>query len=124
SRQRRRLVGELAPAFLVVADAVRDKLDGRDELRRLAGRGVRRRPSARRFRILDSRACADQGARRRLAPGPGARPRPQGQPVAVPTAFLAPRIAWALYLLVAVMWLIPDRRIEAVWESEKRHPPS
>lgn len=27
-------------------------------------------------------------------------------------AFVDPRIAGALYLLVALMWLIPDRRIE------------
>ena len=27
-------------------------------------------------------------------------------------AFVDARIAWAIYLLVALMWLIPDRRIE------------
>jgi uncharacterized membrane protein len=32
--------------------------------------------------------------------------------VAVPLAFLRPWISCALYVLVAVMWLVPDRRIE------------
>jgi uncharacterized membrane protein len=31
---------------------------------------------------------------------------------AVPVAFADARIAWALYIGVAVVWLIPDRRIE------------
>ncbi len=39
--------------------------------------------------------------------------------VAIPSAFLDPRIACALYILVAVMWLIPDRRIEAVLGGRK-----
>ena len=32
--------------------------------------------------------------------------------IAIPCAFLSPWIAGALYVLVALMWLIPDRRIE------------
>ena len=32
--------------------------------------------------------------------------------VAIPLAFVDPRIACGLYVLVAVMWLVPDRRIE------------
>jgi len=32
--------------------------------------------------------------------------------VAVPLAFLEPAIAMALYVTVAIMWLVPDRRIE------------
>jgi uncharacterized membrane protein len=31
---------------------------------------------------------------------------------AVPLSFVNPRLAFALYVLVALMWLIPDRRIE------------
>jgi uncharacterized membrane protein len=31
---------------------------------------------------------------------------------AVPLAFVDPRLALALYILVAVIWLVPDRRIE------------
>ncbi|HUR19309.1 MAG TPA: TMEM175 family protein [Vicinamibacterales bacterium] len=32
--------------------------------------------------------------------------------VAIPTAFLVPGLAQALYVVVALMWLVPDRRIE------------
>jgi uncharacterized membrane protein len=34
--------------------------------------------------------------------------------LAVPLAFVSPWIAGALYVLVAAMWLVPDRRIEEV----------
>jgi uncharacterized membrane protein len=33
--------------------------------------------------------------------------------VAIPVSFVSPRLACALYVLVAVIWLIPDRRIES-----------
>jgi len=32
--------------------------------------------------------------------------------VAIPLAFVRPWLAWMIYISVAVMWLIPDRRIE------------
>lgn len=32
--------------------------------------------------------------------------------VAIPLAFVKSWLAWALYVFVAVMWLVPDRRIE------------
>jgi uncharacterized membrane protein len=38
---------------------------------------------------------------------------------AVPAAFLHPWIACALYVLVAVMWLVPDRRIEATLAEQQ-----
>ncbi len=34
--------------------------------------------------------------------------------VAIPLAFVQPWIACAIYVLIAVLWLIPDRRIEKV----------
>jgi uncharacterized membrane protein len=34
--------------------------------------------------------------------------------IAILLAFTNPWISFALYILVAVMWLIPDRRIERV----------
>jgi uncharacterized membrane protein len=37
--------------------------------------------------------------------------------VAIPLAFVKPWFACALYVLVAVMWLIPDRRIEKTLNS-------
>ncbi len=35
-----------------------------------------------------------------------------GYMIAIPLAFVRPWIAFLLYILVAIMWLIPDRRIE------------
>ena len=34
--------------------------------------------------------------------------------VAIPMAFIAPGVSFAMYVLVAVIWFIPDRRIEKV----------
>jgi uncharacterized membrane protein len=36
---------------------------------------------------------------------------------AIPAAFVEPWISYGLYIIVAIMWLIPDRRIEAVFRS-------
>jgi uncharacterized membrane protein len=36
--------------------------------------------------------------------------------VAIPAAFVSPWISGALYVAVALMWLVPDRRIERVLE--------
>jgi len=41
-----------------------------------------------------------------------------GYLVAIPMAFVHPLVACLLYILVAVMWLIPDRRIERKISSE------
>jgi len=37
--------------------------------------------------------------------------------VAIPLAFLSPMLAGGLYVLVAIIWLIPDQRIEKVLAS-------
>ena len=34
--------------------------------------------------------------------------------IAIPLSFASPWLAYALYVLVAVMWLVPDRRIEKI----------
>jgi uncharacterized membrane protein len=41
-----------------------------------------------------------------------------GYVVAIPVAFVSPLIAFLLYVSVAIMWLIPDRRIERKMSSE------
>jgi uncharacterized membrane protein len=41
-----------------------------------------------------------------------------GYVVAIPVAFLRPWIAYLLYVLVAIMWLIPDKRIERKMASD------
>jgi hypothetical protein len=37
---------------------------------------------------------------------------------AIPLAFVSPWIAGTLYVAVAIMWLIPDRRIERMLAAE------
>ena len=41
---------------------------------------------------------------------------------AVIVAFTAPRVSMAIYVLVALMWLVPDRRIERALAHEGRRP--
>ena len=43
--------------------------------------------------------------------------------VAIPLAFVHQAIADALYVLVAVIWLVPDRRIEMTVEARSGHVP-
>jgi uncharacterized membrane protein len=40
----------------------------------------------------------------------------------VVTSFLAPRLAGGIYVLVALMWLIPDRRLEHVIRTSDQRP--
>ncbi|HEV2805715.1 MAG TPA: TMEM175 family protein [Chthoniobacterales bacterium] len=40
----------------------------------------------------------------------------------VVTSFLAPQVAGGIYVLVALMWLIPDRRLEHVIRTSDEHP--
>jgi len=40
--------------------------------------------------------------------------------VAIPCAFVSPWISRTIYVLVALMWLIPDRRIEKILSREER----
>ena len=43
--------------------------------------------------------------------------------IAIATACVAPQISGALYVIVAITWLIPDRRIERVLVLENNAPP-
>ncbi|KHK01871.1 hypothetical protein NY78_2690 [Desulfovibrio sp. TomC] len=38
--------------------------------------------------------------------------------IAIPTAFFAEWVAEGIYVLVAMIWLIPDRRIERFLENK------
>ena len=44
--------------------------------------------------------------------------------VAIPLAFVNPWIASGIYVLVALWWLIPDRRIERVLAKSEEHNPN
>jgi uncharacterized membrane protein len=39
--------------------------------------------------------------------------------MAIPAAFLSPWIAGGIYVLVALIWLVPDRRIEHVLRNQE-----
>jgi TMEM175 potassium channel family protein len=80
--------------------------------------------SAAAYTILEGRIIAHQGERSRFAEARGdARKERLSLALyvsAVPLAFLRPWIADLLYLTVALIWLVPDRRIEAHLERQQR----
>ena len=45
---------------------------------------------------------------------------PLGYALAIPLAFMHASISWALYVVVALVWLVPDRRIERRISQEER----
>ena len=70
------------------------------------------------FWILQQRIIASQGPQSLLREGVGRDWKGKLSPVfyliAIPSAFVSHWIAAALYLLVVLLWLVPDRRIERV----------
>jgi transmembrane protein TMEM174 (potassium channel) len=90
ARQRRHPLGEPASAVLAVARPVRDGLDGREP------RG----------------APPDRALRRRAADGRHRLHHPADDHHGIPLAFVDARIAIGLYGSVALLRLVPDRRIE------------
>lgn len=68
--------------------------------------------------ILQRAIIASQGERSLLARAVGKDLKGKSSPLiyalAIPMAFLNPWISQFLYVFVALMWLIPDRRIEKV----------
>jgi uncharacterized membrane protein len=73
--------------------------------------------------ILQRAIMAKQGRDSLLAVAVGSDLKGKISPVlyaiAIPSAFINQWIADGLYVLVALMWLIPDRRIERVLEQRK-----
>ena len=73
------------------------------------------------YYILQRLIIADQGPDSRLASALGRDVKGKISPVlylsAIPLAFIDRWIAVALYATVALMWLVPDRRIEAATEA-------
>lgn len=68
--------------------------------------------------ILQRTIIRSQGQSSRLAAAVGHDLKGKLSPIlyltAIPAAFISPWIAGGLYVIVALMWLIPDRRIERV----------
>ena len=113
-------VGEPAPALLALAGPVRHRLDGREPLRRRcpsALYGVVLLLAAIAYFILARALIALHG--QRLGARDGARRGLQGQAsrsllylLADPARLRRTGGGLRVYVLVAVMWLVPDRRIE------------
>jgi uncharacterized membrane protein len=72
--------------------------------------------------ILQQAIIAAQGSESLLKKAVGADWKGKASPVlyslGIAAAFYSPRLAQGLYVLVAVMWLVPDRRIENVLVHE------
>jgi uncharacterized membrane protein len=75
------------------------------------------------YYVLQTTIIAKQGASSRLAAAIGSDWKGKLSPVlylaAVPLAFVSPWISSGLYVVVALMWLAPDRRIERMMEHGK-----
>jgi len=74
--------------------------------------------------ILQRTIIARQGRHSLLAAAIGSDVKGKLSPalyiIAIALATIAPWIAWALYVAVALMWLIPDRRIERALAERTR----
>ena len=70
------------------------------------------------YLLLERALIAAEGERSKIRRAVGSRLKEwlsfAGYAAAVPAAFLSPYLSIALYVAVAVMWLIPDRRFEAL----------
>ena len=111
-------MGQSAPVVLAVADTLCHGLDGREQLASwpVACYGVVLLFAAIAYFILTRVLIALHGGDSILASAVGRDFKGKVSVViyliSIPLAFVNPWFACALYVLVAVMWLIPDRRIE------------
>jgi uncharacterized membrane protein len=75
------------------------------------------------YTIMESAIIRDQGPRSKLSDAVGSELKGKLSAtlyaVAIPLAFVNELIADAIYVGVALMWLVPDRRIETIVRSEK-----
>ena len=121
--RRQRAVGQPASALLAVADALRHRLDGREPFRRRSRwRSTASTCLARASPITSCRhrLIAVNGKDSAIADG-RRTDRREGQDFARPLFHRHRRgllrIRWSrigLYVVVAIMWLVPDRRMERV----------
>ena len=74
------------------------------------------------YYILQRLILATHGPNGRLKEALGRDLKGRISPVcysaAIPFAFVSRWVALGIYVFVALMWLVPDRRIEAIYESE------
>ena len=78
------------------------------------------------YYLLQRAIIAEQGAGSKLAEAIGRDAKGKASPVlyavAIPLAFVNRWIALALYVVVALLWLIPDRRLESRLLAEGPEP--
>ena len=76
------------------------------------------------YYILERAIIRQQGPGSLLAAAIGNRWKENASPLcylaAIPLAFVSPWISTGLFVFVAVLWLIPDRRIERVLEKQEK----
>ena len=112
------LWANMHPLFWLFVGSFRHRLDGGESFCAGPNRRVWRWAAEAGDRMVRAAASNHPHARQRIRAGAGDRSRPQGQGFAcalcrrILFSFLDTRIADAIYVLVALMWLIPDRRIE------------
>ena len=74
------------------------------------------------FTILQNRLIATHGRDSKLARAVGRGTKEwlslAGYLVAIPLAFVWPVVSYAMYVLVALTWLVPDKRIERELQGE------
>ena len=77
------------------------------------------------YYVLEQTIIRNQGANSRLEAAVGSDRKGMISvvlyAVAIPLAFVNQWIADAIYILVALMWLIPDRRIESLYDELERN---
>jgi uncharacterized membrane protein len=79
------------------------------------------------YYILERCIIRQQGPGSLLAAAVGNRWKENLSPLCylagIPLAFVSPYISHALFIFVAVLWLVPDRRIEAALSEREQSPP-
>ena len=123
ARTRRHSMGESSPAVLAIAVSVFDGVDGRNHLAPVpaAFYGFVLLMAAIAYYLLQHAIITDQGPNSLLASAVGRDWKGKLSPVvyvaAIALAFVSPWIASGLYTFVALLWLVPDRRIERALEK-------
>lgn len=74
------------------------------------------------YTILEKLIIADQGKDSKLAKALGRRFKEKISlalyVTAIPLAFVDPRISFTLFMVVAFMWVVPDKRIEKLFRQQ------
>ena len=94
-------MGQHQPVVLGVARAIRHRLDGAESFCCRPDRALRRCPA-----VPALASAIGRDVKGKVSPALYI--------AGIVLAFVDARIAGAIYLLVALLWLIPDRRIERV----------